>query len=511
QLRIAGRYALSEFIDTPTFENYTDKIFQNTEISNFSNSENLRLSSDINLQYFDANLQFQTQLSENTTWQINAMGISNELNFTEQNTNTLDRKDNRLAQESYVVSTDIKKRFSKRFSVSALAYASYYQLDGKNASALNNQLLNQTNDVLDFGAKLRSDFDFNDKFKLSFGYQFNEIGIRNDNIVNIPEVEIRQKSVLQTHAGILETRLKNFNQKLTTRLGLRVNYYDKFSEFKFEPHVNMTYEVSPFYDLVLMAEQKHQVTAQVIDLQNDFFGIEKRRWVLADQNQIPIQRLRQVEIGQVYKKNAWLFTANVFYKQIENISSSSQNFQNQLEFLQLSGDYHTYGAEFLIQKMFDDFRFWANYAYNESEYEFTTFSPSVFPNNFETSHHIESGISYVANPIKVSLSGRYFSGKPTTPIDQNRPVLNPDINPQINFLTPNASNITDYFQVNFSGSYTHSWSKTQVEIGLAILNLLNTNNTVNQFFRLNNDVLEIEQVSNQSLELTPNAFLKINF
>ena len=511
QLRIAGRYALSEFFNTPTFENYIDKIFQNTEISSFSNDENLRLSSDINLQYYDANLQFQTQLDENTTWQINAIGISNELNFTEQNTNTLDRKDNSLSQDSYVVSTDIKKRFSKRLYVSALAYASYYKLDGENASALNNQLLNQTNEVLDYGVKLRSDFDFNDNFKLSFGYQFNEIGIRNDNIVNIPEVEIRQKSVLLTHAGILETQLKNFHKKLTTRLGVRVNYYDKFSEFKFEPHLNMTYEVSPFYDLVLMAEQKHQVTAQVIDLQNDFFGIEKRRWVLADETQIPIQRLRQVEVGQVYKKKSWLLTANVFYKQVENISSSSQNFQNQLEFLQLSGDYQTYGIEFFMQKMFNNFRFWANYAYNESEYEFNGFSPSVFPNNFETSHHIESGISYVAKPFKVSLSSRYFSGKPTTPIDQNDPVLNPDINPQINFLTPNASNITDYFQVNFSGSYTYSWSEAHVETGLAILNLLNTNNTVNQFFRFNNDVLEVEQVKNRSLELTPNLFLKVNF
>ncbi|TKS56883.1 TonB-dependent receptor plug domain-containing protein [Mesohalobacter halotolerans] len=511
QLRVAGRYAFSDIFDTPTFENYYDKIFQNTEISALSTNENLRLSSDVDLQYYDANLQFQTAFNDNTTWQINAMAISNELLFVEENINTQDQKDNYLTQESYVVSTQLDKNLSENVSLSSLAYLSYYKLEGENASVLNNQLLNQTNEVLDYGLKLRSDFELSEQYKFSLGYQFNEIGIRNDNIVNIPEVEIRQKSVLQTHAGIVEFKASNFDHKLKTTLGLRANYYDKFSEFKFEPHLNMSFAIIPSFDVVLMAEQKHQVTAQVIDLQNDFFGIEKRRWVLANENETPIQRLRQVEIGQVFNKSSWLLTANLFYKNVERITSASQNFQNQLEFLQLSGDYQTYGAEFLVQKQLQNFRLWLNYTYNDSEYEFDEFSPSVFPNNFETSHHAETGLSYTTTKVKLSLSGRFFTGRPTTPIDQDMPISNPDTNPDINFLDPNSDHITEYSQVNFTGSYTFLWSKFKAEIGLAILNLFNTNNTTNQFFRLSNDILEVERIENQGLEFTPNAFLKINF
>lgn len=511
QLRVAGRYAFSDIFDTPTFKNYYDKIFQNTEVSALNTNENLRLSSDVDLQYYDANLQFQTAFNDNTTWQINAMAISNELLFTEENINTQDQKDNNLTQESYVVSTQLDKNLSENVSLSSLAYLSYYKLKGKNASALNGQLLNQTNEVLDFGVKLRSDFELSKQYKFSLGYQFNEIGIRNDNIVNLPEVEIRQKSVLQTHAGIAEFKASNFNHKLKTTLGLRANYYDKFSEFKFEPHLNMSYALNQNFDLILMAEQKHQVTAQVIDLQNDFFGIEKRRWVLADENEIPIQRLRQVEIGQVFKKKSWLLTGNVFYKNVERISSASQNFQNQLEFLQLSGDYQTYGVEVLMQKQFQNFRLWINYTYNKSEYDFNDFSPSVFSNNFETTHQAETGLSYTIPKVKLSLSGRFFTGRPTTPIDQNAPISNPNISPSINFLDPNSDNITDYAQVNFTGSYTFSWAKTKAEIGLAILNIFNTNNTTNQVFRLSNDVLEVERIENRGLEFTPNTFLKINF
>jgi hypothetical protein len=511
QLRVAGRYAFSDIFDTPTFENYYNKIFQNTEVSSINTNENLRLSSDVDLQYYDANLQFQTAFNDNTTWQINAMAISNELLFTEENINTQDQKENNLTQESYVVSTKLDKNLSKKIALSGLAFFSYYTLEGQNASALNNQLLNQTNEVLDFGVKLRSDFEHSKQYKFSLGYQFNEIGIRNDNIVNIPEVEIRQKSVLQTHAGIAEFKASNFDHKLKTTLGLRANYYDKFSEFKFEPHLNMSYAISPSFDVILLAEQKHQVTAQVIDLQNDFFGIEKRRWVLADENEIPIQRLRQVEIGQVFKKKSWLLTGNVFYKKIESITSASQNFQNQLEFLQLSGDYQTYGAEFLVQKQFQNFRLWLNYTYNDSEYQFDNFLPSVFPNNFETSHQTETGLSYTTPRVKLSLSGRFYTGRPTTPINENTPISNPDTNPDINFLDPNSDNITEYTQINFTGSYTVLWPKFKTEIGLAVLNLFNKNNTTNQFFRLSNNTLEVERIENQSLEFTPNAFVKINF
>lgn len=510
-LRVALRYALSNLIDTPTFQNYFDKIFQNTEITSFANNEEIALSTDVDLQYYDANLQIETALNDSTDWQINLLGVSNDLNFSEEKLSTGEQQNNQLRQESFIASTQVDKQFSDQLSASATAYASYYNLDAQNALLLTDQQLEQKNEIQDYGIKLRTDYDFSKPYRLSLGYQFNEIGIRNNNVVTNPDVVIRQKSVLQTHSGIAELESQHLQNKLISNIGIRANYYDKFADIRFEPHLNMTYKFSPFFSTTLMAEQKHQVTAQVIDLQNDFFGVENRRWVLADDAQIPIQRLRQIEVGQVYNKSSWLLTANVFYKMVEGISSSAQNFQNQLEFLQLSGNYNTYGLELFAQKLISDFRLWFNYTYNSSEYEFNDFTPTVFPNNFETSHHFQTGVSYVANPIKLSLSARYFTGRPTTPIDLENPILNPAIDPEINFLDPNSNNISNYTQVNFTGSYTKKLKNTQIEIGLSVLNLLNSGDITNQFFRLNGNLLEIERIENRSLNFTPNAFLKVNF
>jgi hypothetical protein len=67
-------------------------------------------------------------------------------------------------------------------------------------------------------------------------------------------------------------------------------------------------------DIELLGEMKNQTASQVIDLQQDFMGIEKRRWTLADDREIPIQKSQQLALGLTYKNKRWLFTIDNFYK-----------------------------------------------------------------------------------------------------------------------------------------------------------------------------------------------------
>jgi hypothetical protein len=53
--------------------------------------------------------------------------------------------------------------------------------------------------------------------------------------------------------------------------------------------------------------------------------------------------------------------------------------------------------------------------------------------------------------------------------------------------------------------------KTNLFMGVSVLNLFNQRNIINRFYRLNADSNAIEEVNTYSLELTPNAFLKVNF
>ena len=97
-------------------------------------------------------------------------------------------------------------------------------------------------------------------------------------------------------------------------------------------------------------QKKHQTSTQVIDLQQDFLGVENRRWILVNNDDIPIITSNQVSWGFTFKKNNRLVSMDNFYKKVDGITSRSQGFQNQLEFERISGKYTIIGSEILVQK-----------------------------------------------------------------------------------------------------------------------------------------------------------------
>ena len=143
--------------------------------------------------------------------------------------------------------------------------------------------------------------------------------------------------------GIFETE----NKKTFLKTGVRANYFDKFGFFLLEPRVQFNQALTSALRLEILGEQKSQTLSQIIDLQQDFLGVEKRRWTLANNSTIPIQKSNQVSLGFSFKKNNWLLTLDNFYKKVTGITTSSQGFQNQLEFIRTTGDYEIFGGDLL--------------------------------------------------------------------------------------------------------------------------------------------------------------------
>ena len=142
------------------------------------------------------------------------------------------------------------------------------------------------------------------------------------------------------------------------KAGTRINYIEKFNKYSVEPRVQFSYGISKSLNVELLGELKSQNSQQIIYLQKDYFGIEKRRWVLSDNTTIPIQKSKQISLNLFYKKNDWLLDIENFYKKVNGITTSSQGFQNQLEFIKTTGDYEVLGTEILIQKKMNHFLTW---------------------------------------------------------------------------------------------------------------------------------------------------------
>ena len=170
------------------------------------------------------------------------------------------------------------------------------------------------------------------------------------------------------------------------------------------------------------------------------------------------------------------------------------------------------GSEFLIQKQFKKLTTWLSYTYSKSNYTFDSFSTTTFPNNFEINHNIGMAGIYDYNKLKIAIGSRWFSGKPNTEPLSSTPVINTSGIPEVAYNLPNSSNLDNYFQMNFSSSYTLSMAeKSQFIFGFSVQNVLDSKNNINQSYSVNQEATSIEQVNTFSLGRSLNAFVRVNF
>ena len=514
KISISGRRSYADLLKTPTYKNFYNNAFQNTVVTSLSNNAIANYKTNDSFYFYDFTVQYQQKIGKKHELFFDGISISNELELSQskQENNTSVTKNSNLAQKTYggnlLLTTDWNENNTSKLNI----YTSYYNLLSEKQFIETDQQLNQENIVIDTGLN----FDFyrtiNNQFRLNSGYQFNEIGIRNFDKINSPAFSRNINSVLRKHVAVLELDFNSKNNKIHSKIGLRGNYFSSFSKFGIEPRIQFNYSITDNFKIEFLAEQKSQTSSQIIDLQNDFLGIEKRRWILSNDNDIPIIKNNQASIGFSFTKNKWLITGDNFYKKVTGITSSSQGFQNQFEFVKSNGNYTVYGMELLLQKQFLKLTNWITYNYNDNKYSFDTYTPPTFFNNFDIKHNVSIGSIYTINNFKIAVGGKWFTGKPITAPKSNEPITNTSQEQIIDYNSPNSSRLNDYFQLNASTGYTFEFNKkSKLQLGFSIQNILNRKNILNQYFRINNNQNSIEKVNTYALPFTTNGYLRFYF
>lgn len=512
-LEIAGRKSITDFIKSPTYKQYYNKAFQNTSITNFSNNQDTDYSSNEKFNFYDITVKYFQKIGERDQLILDFITINDQLKVAQKKTtnNSIQSEDNSLYQKNIGGNLSWKRNWNTKNSSSIDIYTSSYELDAEKNQIQTNQIVSKENRVLDNGIKLENRHVFNSKFKLNNGYQFNEIGTTNLDAVNSPSFYRNIKEVLRNHALIAEGIYSDTLSKIYLSAGLRVNYIEQFKKYLLEPRLQFNYGITQNLNLEILGEIKSQNSLQIIDLQNDYFGIEKRRWILANNSTIPIETSKQVSISFSYKKNNWLLNLENFYKKANGITSSGQGFQNQLEFVKINGDYEISGAEILVQKKINHFITWLSYTYNNNNYSFQKLEQPIFSNNFELKHIVTWAGIYEKDNLKISIGSKWHSGRPeTTPSSTIINYSNP-LSPTIAYNSPNNKILEDFFQVDFSSTYKWTDSKgMQYKLGLSILNILNRKNEISEYYRINTSTNSIEDVKIFSLKRTPNLSFRIS-
>jgi hypothetical protein len=386
-------------------------------------------------------------------------------------------------------------------------YGLQYDLKAKNVDILNEKQLVQENSIDETEIKITSNYRLNDNIRLNGGYSFNESGIYNLNESNNPLFRIFSNNVLRKHALFTEFQLRSSNNKIQLKSGLRINYIQPFNQFIIEPRLSFNHKLSEVLTWDVLGEFKHQTSTQSVNFQNDFLGIENRRWVASNNRDVPIIKSKQLSTGLTYKENSWLVNVELFYKDVQGIVAQSQEFQNQYEFKTDIGNYSGQGVDVFISKKISDLNLWGSYSFQDLDYQFKTLQESEFPNNFNINHSINLGASYSYNNFKIATGLKWNTGRAiTTPIKGNEVVDN-----EINYESANTRNLPDYFRWDASITYDFRIKNiVNINTGVSLWNITNKKNIINKHYEFT-DINFPSEIIQNSLEFTPNILLKITF
>lgn len=505
-VELSVRQSINSLWESPTYDQYFDKVFQNTQVTNFESPNNQQ---DDDFNFFDTSLNYKHQLTDRDFFKVNLFYAEDEFSLNRfetegQQTNT---RISNLEQTNFASGIFYDRKWSKITSSQLQFYTSRYKLNAGNTNLLNQQSLEQVNEVLETGFKINVKTQLSKKFKIENGYQINETGILNSQDINNPEFFRETENSILTNSLYSQLHYQSNNTLLNLSVGGRFNHYSKFNKIRVEPRFNLSYELLEDFYLEILGEQKSQVTSQSIDLQTDFLGVENRRWVLSDPENRPIIESQQISTGFNFTKPNWFLSLDVYYKNVEGITTQGQGFQNQFEFIETHGSYDIKGLDILINKSFKPFTGWVSYSWSENTYSFEALTPTSFPNNLDIKHVISTGLSYEKNGLKISTGFNWHSGVATTLISENQNQL-PQ---QILFKSPNANRLDDYFRFDFSSTYTFDvYRNIKALAGLSFLNVFDSKNVYNQFYRID-DNQDIHVLRQNGLGFTPNVVFRLRF
>jgi len=512
EFHFSGRRSLNDLFNTPAYESYFDRTFQDTDILVAGGEgESSNRTADFN--YYDFSFKTLYDLNEKHKFRFSSLYIDNKLDYTEFRSADLaeEQRKSSLAQRNLAAGGTWKATWNSNFSTEALGYLTRYRLEAGNLTLEQGQRLLQENEVLETGLKLSGALKYSESLEWINGYHFYEVGVLNAENVNNPFFSSRIKNVIRSHTAFSEL---HYNQgRVFFKTGLRYNYFDKFEMFLPEPRLSFNYKINPGMNFKVLGEFKSQVTSQSIDLQGDFLGVENRRWILANNDNFPLIQSRQASVGFDIRRGGWYIDLEAYVKEVDGISTSNQGFQDQNEFRRVPGSYIAKGMELLVNKKYGDFHTYFSYTLADSRYNFEELEPQQFPNNFDIPHSASLAANYTYENLKFSVGGKWRSGRPFTMPVEGEETRREGNSMLVNYSNPNSSRLPYFFRLDASASYKFPLTeKVQGQINLGFLNILNRENIINSYYRVNpENTSQAVRIDNISLRFTPNALIRVEF
>ncbi|WP_109302371.1 carboxypeptidase-like regulatory domain-containing protein [Aquimarina sp. AU474] len=514
------RRSITDIIETPTINTYSDRAFQNTSITDNRSTFDPEFTETKELFYFtDATLKLIAELSENNTISVSSLFTRNKLDYSFQDIEFIDTSRDELAIKNFGVNISWRSKWNKRFSSKTELSHSEYDLEyrGRNLFVNRDQTIVKENTIKEYSFSFHTDWNINDHFTFSNGYQLHS----NRVAFFIQENEFIAEDSQENPTHSIYSNLQySAPQTWLIGIGARSSYYSSLQSSFVEPRLYVERKLGNHFRVKGSAEVKNQSISQVIEFATFNFGLENQIWTVAQEGLIPLLRSNQYTLGGLFHKKNWNIDLDIYYKKIKGLTSLTRGFESAPSAFS-KGESTSMGVDLLLKKKAGRYSTWLGYSLSDTEFVFDMINQgNAFKGNTNIAHSVSWSHAYQWKTLQFSLGWKYRTGTPYTPALGF--IVDNDNNPSIVYDPVNSKNLPDYHRLDFSVVYDFNWSAkndtTQGRIGFSLLNVYGKKNTLNRSYPLyqitdndNNISFELREVNKYSLGVTPNITFRLSF
>ncbi len=509
-LQVSGRRSYTDLLETFTYKQLADRVFQNTKIS-----ETTQLNDeDNNFFYTDYNANLIIKPFQNHTMEVNTIYGKNDLDFRRSNDIESFNDDLITENEGYNLKWDAN--YNDKLSIQTNGYyAKYllnYQFITRNSGAVT-EIESKKNSIRDYGAELSIKYSLSTYQNLLGGYQFSNNNIRYAFVTTTPSYELildQDDRFLNTHAAYAEYKYEN-PKNFYISAGLRFNQYTEIDESFIEPRVFIQKYLTKNWEVNASGEYRSQTVSQIQESIVSDLSLENQVWTLANNEVFPVITSYQYTLGSSFRKNKWYLDIDSYLKQIDGITTLTAGFINPIDNTYHTGQSSVYGIDVFLKKRFKKYKTWVSYSYINTSNTFDNINNNEsFPGNWNIEHTIKWSQFYKVNNFQFSLGWIWHTGKAFTNIsgvDESGEIV------VLQFGEINSNNLPVYHRLDFSAIYDFKIGynpNIKYRVGFSLLNLYDRKNLLNKEFRATNS-LDNQFISSDiySLGITPNVSFRV--
>lgn len=377
----------------------------------------------------------------------------------------------------------------------------------------------ENNDLYDYSFKTDFQYDISQNSQLGFGgfatsYDIAYSFAQNDTI----KILDRKNTGIIT-GGYLQSTLKYFDEVLHFMPGIRATWFDGTEDIYLEPrfsaHYHSTDEITFRFASGLYYQFANRITRE------DILSGSRDFWILADGKRVPVSSAIHYIVGTSYETSGYLFSAEAYYKIMDNLSEYSLRYTPSIQQQALTyeenfftGSGYARGIEFLAQKKYGKISGWMSYTLGQARNHFNVYSSSDYPANHDVTHEFKIVSMYSWKQWDLSATWIFATGRPyTAPLGAYTvTLLDGTTKDYYTVGEKNSFRFQNYhrFDVAVNYKFIDEDDKREIgSIGVSLFNLYDRKNGWYKEFQIVEG--EIIETNINYLGFTPNITLSLSF